>query len=45
MESIPIKLNLARLAAVLHLVFFILVSNARSEEDPYRPETGKFPPI
>jgi hypothetical protein len=33
------------LAAVLHLVFFILVSNARSEEDPYRPETGKFPPI
>jgi hypothetical protein len=45
MESIPIKLNLARLAAVLHLVFFILVSNARSEEDPYRPETGKFPPL
>lgn len=45
MEFIPIKLNLARLAAVLHLVFFILVSNARSEEDPYRPETGKFPPI
>ena len=45
MESIPIKLNLACLAAVLHLVFFILVSNARSEEDPYRPETGKFSPI
>ena len=45
MEFIPIKLNLARFAAVLHLVFFILVSNARSEEDPYRPETGKFPPI
>jgi len=45
MESIPIKLNLAQLAAVLHLVFFILVSNARSKEDPYRPETGKFSPI
>ena len=43
MESILLKLNLARWAAVLHLVFFILVSNARSEEDPYRPETGKFP--
>ena len=45
MESILLKLNLARWAAVLHLVLFILVSNARSDEDPFRPETGKFPPL
>ena len=45
MVSILLKLNFARWAAVLHLVFFILVSNARSEEDPYRPEPGKFPPL
>ena len=44
MESILLKLNLVRSAAALHLVLFILVSNARSEEDPFRPETGKFPP-
>lgn len=45
MESILLKLNLARWATVLHLVLFILVSNARSDEDPFRPETGKFPPL
>ena len=45
MESILLKLNLARWAAALHMVFFILVSNARSEEEPYRPELGKFPPL
>ena len=45
MESILLKLNFARWAAALHLVLFILVSNARSEEDPFRPESGKFPPI
>ncbi len=45
MESILLKLNFARWAAALHLVLFILVSNARSEEEPFRPESGKFPPI
>ena len=45
MESILLKLNLARWAAALHLVLLILVSNARSEEDPFRPESGKFPPL
>ena len=45
MEAILLKLNLARWAAVLQLVLLILVSNARSEEEPFRPETGKFPPI
>ena len=45
MESILLKLNLARWAVALHLVFFILVSNARSEEEPLRPESGKFPPL
>jgi len=39
------KLNFARWVAVLHLVPFILVSNARSEEEPFRPEKGKFPPL
>jgi hypothetical protein len=45
MESILLKLNFARWAAALHLVLFILVSNARSEEEPFRPESGKFPPL
>ena len=45
MEAILLKLNLARWAAVLQLVLLILVSNARSEEEPFRPETGKFPPL
>ena len=45
MESILLKLRFARWAAALHLVLFILVSNARSEEDPFRPESGKFPPL
>ena len=47
MESILLKLRFARWAATLHLVLFILVSNAAvlSEEDPFRPETGKFPPL
>ena len=40
-----LKLNLVRWVAALHLVLFILVSNARSEEDAFRPETGKFPPL
>ena len=39
------KLNFARWVAALHLILFILVSNARSEEEPFRPETGKFPPL
>ena len=45
MESILLKLRFARWAATLHLVLFILVSNGRSEEDPFRPESGKFPPL
>ena len=45
MEFILQKLNLARWTTALHLVLFILVSNARSEEEPFRPETGKFPPL
>ncbi len=45
MESILMKLYFARWVAALHLVLFILVSNARSEEEPFRPETGKFPPL
>jgi hypothetical protein len=39
------KLNFARWVSTLHLVLFILVSNARPEEQPFRPETGKFPPL
>ena len=38
------KLNFARWVAALHLVLFILVFNARSEDEPFRPEAGKFPP-
>ena len=45
MESILLKLRFARWAAVLQMVLFILVSNGRSEEDPFRPESGKFPPL
>ena len=45
MESILMKLYFARWVAALHLVLFIIVSNARSEEEPFRPETGKFPPL
>jgi len=39
------KLNFAPWVAALHLVLFILVSHARSEEEPFRPEPGQFPPI
>ena len=39
------KLNFARWVAALHLFVFILASNARSEEEPFRPEPGKFPPL
>jgi len=39
------KLNFARWVAALHLVLFILVFNARSEDEPFRPEAGKFPPL
>jgi hypothetical protein len=39
------KLNFARWVAALHLFVFILVSNARSEEEPFRPEPGQFPPL
>jgi hypothetical protein len=39
------KLNCARWIAVLHLVVFIPVSNARVEDEPFRPESGKFPPF
>jgi hypothetical protein len=45
MESILLKLNFARCVVALHLFVFILVSNARSAEEPYRPEPGKFPPL
>ena len=45
MEYILLKLRFARWATALHLVLFILVCNARSEEDPFRPESGKFPPL
>ena len=45
MEFILQKLNLARWVTALHLVLFILVFNARSEEEPFRPEAGKFPPL
>jgi len=39
------KLNFARVVATLHLIVFILPSHVRSEEKPFRPEPGKFPPI
>ena len=45
MESILLKLRFARWAAALKMVLFILVSNGRSEEDPFRPQSGKFPPL
>ena len=43
MESIFLKLSFARWVTTLHLVLIILVSNARSEEEPFRPKSGKFP--
>ena len=39
------KLNFTRWSVALHLVLFILASSARSEGEPFRPETGKFPPL
>ncbi|HJO54501.1 MAG TPA: hypothetical protein QF373_08360 [Verrucomicrobiota bacterium] len=39
------KLNFSRWVAALHLIVFILVSNAIAQEKPFRPEPGKFPPL
>ena len=39
------KLNFSRWVAALHLIVFILVSNAIAQEKPFRPEAGKFPPL
>ena len=45
MESILLKLKFSRWVAALHLIVFILVSNAIAQEKPFRPEAGKFPPL